>query len=69
MATTGGASRPAAAPSPKALTAQGIFGQFVYVNSHRNVVAAIWSAWPQAWVPASEDETYPMLNKAMAMLG
>lgn len=56
-------------PFPEgAFTAQGIFGQFIYVNPTERVVAAVWSAWPKAWVRASELETYSMLSKAIATL-
>ena len=54
--------------SDGAFTAQGIFGQFIYVNPAEDVVAAIWSAWPAAWVDASEAETYTMLISALAAL-
>ena len=58
-----------AAPFPGGVfSAQGIFGQFIYVNPPEKVVAAIWSAWPEAWVDASELETYSMLAKAVATL-
>jgi CubicO group peptidase (beta-lactamase class C family) len=49
-------------------TAQGIFGQFIYVNPVEDVVAAIWSAWPMAWVDESETETYTLLANALAAL-
>jgi CubicO group peptidase (beta-lactamase class C family) len=57
------------APFPGGVfSAQGIFGQFIYVNPPEKVVAAIWSAWPEAWVEASELETYSLLAKAVATL-
>lgn len=49
-------------------TAQGIFGQFIYVNPAEDVVAAVWSAWPSSWVDASEAETYALLSSALAAL-
>ena len=51
-----------------AFTAQGIFGQFVFIDPTENIVAAIWSAWPEAWVRSSELETYALLRQAIATL-
>jgi hypothetical protein len=48
-----------------AFTAQGIFGQFVYVNPREQVVAVVWSAWRQAWQTDSEFETYALLAAAV----
>ena len=45
--------------------------QFLYSTGEtvvERVVAAIWSAWPHAWVRPSEFETYAMLSKAIASL-
>ena len=49
-----------------AYAAQGIFGQFLYINPAADVVAVVWSAWPEAWVVPSELETYAMIGAAMA---
>jgi CubicO group peptidase (beta-lactamase class C family) len=51
-----------------AFTAEGIFGQFIYVNPAERVVAAVWSAWREAWVAASEMETYALLGAAIERL-
>jgi CubicO group peptidase (beta-lactamase class C family) len=59
---------PALAPHEDAFTAQGIFGQFIYINPAHRVVAVVWSAWPEAWVNDLESETYAMLGTAVATL-
>ena len=51
-----------------AFTAQGIFGQFVYVNPREQVVAVVWSAWRDAWQTPSEFETYALLGAAVEAL-
>ena len=51
-----------------AFTAQGIFGQFVYVNPREQVVAVVWSAWREAWQTDSEMETYALLGAAIEAL-
>ena len=51
-----------------AFTAQGIFGQFVYVNPREQVVAVVWSAWRSAWQTDSEFETYDLLAGAVEAL-
>jgi len=51
-----------------AFTAEGIYGQFIYINPAEQVVAVVWSAWPQAWVDSAELETYVLLGTAVAML-
>lgn len=51
-----------------AFTAQGIFGQFVYVNPREQVVAVVWSAWRKAWEDDSELETYALLGAAVEAL-
>lgn len=58
----------ALAPHENAFTAEGIFGQFIYINPAHRVVAVIWSAWPQAWDNELEFETYAMLGTAIATL-
>jgi CubicO group peptidase (beta-lactamase class C family) len=56
------------AHSQGAFTAQGIFGQFIYVNPTEKLVAVVWSAWPSAWVTESEMETYALLDAAVEAL-
>jgi CubicO group peptidase (beta-lactamase class C family) len=51
-----------------AFTAQGIFGQFVYVNPREQVVAVVWSAWRKAWEYDAETETYGLLGAAVEAL-
>jgi len=51
-----------------AFTAQGIFGQFVYVNPREEVVAVVWSAWRDAWQTEAEFETYALLAAAAEAL-
>ena len=58
----------AVAPHENAFTAQGIYGQFIYINPTHGIVAVVWSAWPQAWVEELETETYVMLGTAVATL-
>ena len=58
----------ALAPHQQAFTAQGIFGQFIYINPLHRVVAVVWSAWPEPWVDDLEFETYTMLGTAVAAL-
>ncbi len=55
-------------PHDGAFTAQGIFGQFVYVNPREQVVAVVWSAWRKAWETDSEFETYALLGAAVEAL-
>ena len=59
---------PALAPHENAFTAQGIYGQFIYINPAHRVVAVVWSAWPEAWVSDLEFETYALLGTAVATL-
>ncbi len=59
---------PALAPHRGAFTAQGIFGQFIYINPVQRVVAVVWSAWPEPWVNDLEFETCAMLGTAVATL-
>ncbi len=59
---------PSFAPHEGAYTAQGIYGQFIYINPTYGVVAVIWSAWPEPWVLDLEFETYTMLGTAIAAL-
>jgi CubicO group peptidase (beta-lactamase class C family) len=51
-----------------AFTAEGIFGQFIYIDMQRDLVAVVLSAWPSSWVDAAEYETYAMLATVAANL-
>ena len=51
-----------------AFEAQGIFGQFVYVNRKENVVAVVWSAWPEPEMDKQEMETYDFIAAAIKAL-
>lgn len=48
--------------------AQGIFGQFIYVNQKESIVAVVWSTWKDPWIDPKEYETYSFLNAATAQL-
>ncbi|MGF1456038.1 MAG: serine hydrolase domain-containing protein [Alphaproteobacteria bacterium] len=55
-------------PGPdKAFTAQGVYGQFVYVNPAKGVVAALTSAWPEAWMRRREFEFYAFMEAFEAL--
>lgn len=49
-------------------TAEGIYGQFIYINPKEDVVAVVWSAWNNPWVDSAQFETYALLSKAVEML-
>lgn len=51
-----------------AFTGQGIFGQFLYINPREEVVAVIWSCWPDPWIVDKEWETYRFLSRCVAAL-
>jgi len=51
-----------------AFTAQGIFGQFLYVNPAENITAVIGSAWRSPWDDRAEIETYAMIGAAASIL-
>lgn len=51
-----------------AFTAEGIFGQFIYVHPREQVVAVVWSAWRSAWESERETETYALLGAAIRAL-
>ena len=56
------------APHAGAFVAQGIFGQFLYVNPAQRVVAVVWSAWPDVWTNTGEFDTYALLGAAVTAL-
>jgi CubicO group peptidase (beta-lactamase class C family) len=51
-----------------AFTAQGIFGQFLYINPREDLVAVVWDAWRSPWEDSAEIETYAMIGAAAAAL-
>ncbi|WP_222909002.1 serine hydrolase domain-containing protein [Pseudomonas sp. DNDY-54] len=51
-----------------AFEAQGIFGQFLYINRKENVTAVVWSTWPEPEMDAHEQETYAFLGAAVQAL-
>jgi len=48
---------PHVAPHDGAFQAEGIFGQFIYINPKAQMVAVVWSACPQAWIEKNAIET------------
>jgi CubicO group peptidase (beta-lactamase class C family) len=57
-------------PGPDgAFTAQGVNGQFLYVNSARRLVIAMTSAWPDFWDDGLETETYALFDALAAAAG
>ena len=42
--------------------AQGIHGQFIYVNPENRLVVVVMSAWPEAWILSHEFEFYALLS-------
>jgi CubicO group peptidase (beta-lactamase class C family) len=57
-----------ALPNSSAFTAQGIFGQFLYIDPAQDLVAVVWSAWTTPWQDAAEAEVYALLAAATAAL-
>lgn len=51
-----------------AFEAQGIFGQFLYVNPKEKVVAVVWSTWPKPEMDKREMETYAFIGAAVDAL-
>lgn len=51
-----------------AFEAQGIFGQFLYINPREKVVAVVWSTWPKPEMDAREMETYAFIAAALRAL-
>lgn len=52
-----------------AYSAEGVYGQFVYVNPAHRVVIAKASAWPVAWDEQHERETWAAFDAIVAELG
>jgi CubicO group peptidase (beta-lactamase class C family) len=51
-----------------AFTAQGIYGQFLYIHPKENTVVVVWSAWPTMWDGTKEFETYSLIAAALTAL-
>lgn len=51
-----------------AFEAQGIFGQFLYINPREKVVAVVWSTWPKPEMDERERETYAFIGAAIDAL-
>lgn len=57
-------------PGPDgAFTAQGVNGQFLYVNPAARLVIAMTSAWPDFWDDGLETETYALFDALAAATG
>jgi CubicO group peptidase (beta-lactamase class C family) len=59
---------PHIAPHAGAFQAEGIFGQFIYINPKAHIVAVVWSAWPEAWVDKNAIETSVFLGGVVKAL-
>ena len=51
-----------------AFTAQGVYGQYLYINPKEDAVAVVWSAIRNAQVGAYEFETYALIAAALTAL-
>lgn len=51
-----------------AFEAQGIFGQFLYINPKEKIVAVVWSTWPKPEMDEREMETYAFIGAAVKAL-
>lgn len=49
-------------------SAEGVFGQFIYVNPSEKLVVVVWSAWPPAWVDSKEIETMAFFDATATAL-
>lgn len=43
-------------------SAQGVFGQFVYIDQKADLVIAMTSAWPEGWIDAKGSEAYAFFD-------
>ena len=43
-------------------SAQGVFGQYIFVDANRDLVIVLQSAWPEAWNTDLE-------NRALSLIG
>jgi CubicO group peptidase (beta-lactamase class C family) len=57
-------------PGPDGVfTAQGVNGQFIYVNPAKRLVIAMTSAWPDFWDDGLESETYALFDAIAVAVG
>jgi CubicO group peptidase (beta-lactamase class C family) len=56
-------------PASRAFTAQGIYGQFLYIDPAEDFVGVVWGAWNTPNDSAAEGETYALMAAAVAALG
>jgi CubicO group peptidase (beta-lactamase class C family) len=56
-------------PASRAFTAQGIYGQFLYIDPAEDFVGIVWGAWNTPNNSAAERETYALMAAAVAALG
>ena len=59
---------PAATGKLRGFEAQGIYGQFLYVNPAEHVVIVVTSVWPKPWDDALEFETYAVFDAFLKAL-
>jgi CubicO group peptidase (beta-lactamase class C family) len=55
-------------PGTSAFTAQGIYGQFLFIHPGEQVVAVVWGAWNNPNDGDAELETYALLDAAVQAL-
>ena len=55
-------------PASSAFTAQGIYGQFLYIDPAEDFVGVVWGAWNTPNNSAAELETYALMAAAVAAL-
>ena len=48
----------------ESFNATGVFGQVIHINPHENMVAVVWSTWPEAVIDPKEYEMHCFLNAA-----
>ena len=59
---------PHRAPHSGAFMAEGIFGQYIYINPAAHLVIVQWSAWPSAWVDANDEESVAFFGAVIEAL-
>ena len=55
-------------PGTSAFTGQGIYGQFLFIDTDEQVVAVVWGAWNEPNDGEAEMETYALLDAAVRAL-